>query len=85
MIEDQRLSKTEASLGISLIAALLVALGGAYVYQLDEPTPVTPPDPNWVSAQPALPSKSASAVEQTAYRPEWLPPQGDEQPQTFVR
>lgn len=84
MIEERRLSKTEASLGLSLIAALLVALGGAYVYQLDEPTPVTPPDPNWVSAHPAPPAKTA--VEQTAYRPEWLPPRGDEQPpQTFAR
>ena len=72
MIEERRLSKIEASLGLSLIAGLLVALGGAYVYQLDEPPPVTPPDPNWVSATPIAPA--STAVEQTASRPEWLPP-----------
>lgn len=82
MIEERRLSKTEAGLGLSLIAGLLVALGVAYVYQLDSPPPVTPPDPNWVSAQPA---PVTTAVEQTAYRPEWLPARSDNPPQTFAR
>jgi hypothetical protein len=84
MNEERRLSKTEASLGLSLIASLLIALGGAYVYQFDKPTPITSTDPNWVSAQPAAPS--SNAVEQTAYRPEWLPQQGDDSPpRTFAR
>jgi hypothetical protein len=83
MIEERRLSKTEASLGLTLIAALLLGLGWAYVYQLDEPAPLTPADPHWAAAKPA--AVTSTAIEQTAYRPEWLSPQGDEPPATFLR
>ena len=83
MSEERQLSKTEASLGLSLIAALLVGLGGAYVYQLDSPPAVTTPDPNWVSQQPAAPS--TTAIEQTAYRPLWLPSQTDPSTERITR
>jgi hypothetical protein len=82
MIEERRLTKTEASLGLTLIGGLLIALGCAYVYQLDSPPPVTPPDPNWVSAQPA---PAATAIEQTAYRPEWLNAESETAEAKFVR
>ncbi len=83
MSEERQLSKTEASLGLTLIAALLVGLGGAYVFQLDTPPAVATPEPNWVSQQPAQPSNSA--VEQTAYRPEGLSTHTDHPPQPIVR
>ena len=83
MTEERQLSKTEAGLGLTLIAALLAGLGWAYVFQLDTPPPVTPPDPNWVSTQPAAPA--STAIEQTAYRPEWLSPQTEQPPQPIVR
>jgi hypothetical protein len=82
MIEERRLTKTEASLGLTLIGGLLIALGCAYVYQLDSPPPVTPPDPNWVSAQPA---SAKTAIEQTAYRPEWLSAESEAAEAKFVR
>ena len=82
MKEERRLGKLEATLGLTLIAGLLVVLVGVYVYRLDEPPPVTPPDPNWVSSQPAAPANTTQqqTVEQTSYRPVWLTPQGDEPP-----
>jgi hypothetical protein len=83
MSEERRLSKMEASLGLTLIAGLLAALGFAYVHQLDTPPPATLPDPNWVSAQATPPAKTA--VERTAYRPEWLPSQTDEPKPAFIR
>ncbi len=67
-------------MGLTLIAALLAGLGWAYVVQLDDPVAVVPPDPNWVSAQPS--ARSGAAIEQTAYRPEWLSPQRDDSPQS---
>lgn len=82
MSEERQLSKTEAGLGLSLIAALLVGLGWAYVFQLDTPPAVTPPDPHWISQQHA--ANSTTAIEQTAYRPEWLSAQSDQPlPATF--
>jgi hypothetical protein len=81
-MEERRLGKLEATLGLSLLAALLIALGGAYIYQLDAPVPIVPPDPNWRSAQ-TVPAPT-SPVQQTAYRPEWLSSQGEEQA-TFAR
>lgn len=81
-MEQRALGKLEASLGLSLIAALLVVLGGVYVHQLDEPAPVAPPRPSQPSAHAVAPA--GTAVEPTAYRPEWLPPQG-EPPQPSIR
>jgi hypothetical protein len=75
-VEERPLGKLEATLGLSLLAALVVALGWAYVYQLDAPVPATPTDPNWVSAQ-TIP-RNDTAIEQTAYRPEWLSSQDDD-------
>lgn len=81
-MEERALGKLEASLGLSLIAALLVGLVWAYVFQLDAPVPVTQPDPNWRSAQ--VEPVPDAAVKQTAYRPEWLSSESDE-PQQLVR
>lgn len=89
MIEERRLSKTEATLGLSLIAVLLVGLVCAYIVQLDEPVAAVPLDPQWESAQST--ARSSTAIEQTAYRPTWLSPQSDEAdpksapPATIVR
>ncbi|MGD9633468.1 MAG: hypothetical protein AB7G28_15460 [Pirellulales bacterium] len=77
-MEERRLGKMEATFGLSLLAALLAGLGWAYVHQLDASVPATRPDPNWVSAQPKSPSDGA--VQQTAYRPEWLSTEGDASP-----
>jgi hypothetical protein len=76
MNDERDLSKTEACLGLTLIAGLLVTLVGVYVYRLDAPTPVTTPDPNWVTARPNLPSPAP--VQQTAYRPQWLGSEGQQ-------
>jgi hypothetical protein len=80
-MEERRLGKLEATLGLSIIVALLVALGFAYIYQLDSPVKVTPPDPNWASAQMRQPGESP--VERTAYRPEWLSSQQDDGREVF--
>lgn len=77
-MEERALGKLEASLGLSLLAALLVGLVSAYVYQLDAPVPITQPDPNWRSAQ--VEPMSHTAVEQTSYRPEWLSSESDAPP-----
>ena len=84
MSEERRLSKTEASLGLSLIAGLLVALGFAYVYQLDTPPPVDAARSELGLGTAAMPP-AKTAVERTAYRPEWLSSQSDEPTPTFVR
>lgn len=77
MDEERRLSTTEAILGLTLIAGLLLALVGAYIYRFDEETPIVPHDPNWATAGPALPARAAQQpVEQVSYRPVWLQPQG---------
>ena len=80
-MEERRLGKLEATLGLSLLVALLVALGFAYVYQLDTPVKVTPPDPNWASAQAKQSVESPAA--RTAYRPEWLTSQQDDGREVF--
>jgi hypothetical protein len=80
-MEERPLGKLEATLGLSLLTALVVALGWAYVYQLDAPVAATPPDPDWVSAQ-TIP-RSDTAVEQTAYHPEWLSSQDDDRRDVF--
>jgi hypothetical protein len=71
----------EATVGLSLLVALLAALGWAYIYQLDTPVKVTPPDPNWASAHRSQPDETA--VERTAYRPEWLSSQHDDGREVF--
>jgi hypothetical protein len=80
-MEERRLGKLEATVGLSLLVALLAALGWAYIYQLDTPVKVTPPDPNWASAQVTHPGDSP--VERTAYRPEWLTSQHDDGREMF--
>lgn len=75
-MEERRLGKMEATLGVSLLAVLLVALGWAYVHQLDAPVPAAQPDPNWVSVPPR--PSTDTTVRQTADRPEWLSTQGDD-------
>ena len=66
MDEERQLSKTEASLGLSFLAALMVGLVWAYVHQLDAPPRVTPKDPNWVSSDSATPGTAAR--DRAAYR-----------------
>lgn len=75
-MEERSLGKLEATLGLSLLAALLVGLIWAYVFQLDTPVPVTPPDPNWMSAQ--IEPAPDTALKQMAYRPEWLSSESDQ-------
>ena len=82
MIEERRLSKTEARLGLSLIAGLLVALGCVVVDRLRDAPTATHAGTEALAAQPAEPT--AAAVQQTSYRPEWLPPQDPRQP-TLIR
>ena len=78
MDDERRLSTTEAIFGLTLIAGLLLALVGAYIYRFDEETPVVPNDPNWAAAGPVPPAHSAHRpVEQVSYRPVWLAPQND--------
>lgn len=84
MNEERRLSKTEASLGLSLIGGLLVTLAAAYIHQLDAPVPVHPFDPDRRAAEAAADGPS-TAVERTAYRPEWLSSQTDSAPQPQLR
>ena len=83
MNEERQLSKTEASLGLAFLAVLLCGLGWAYVNQLDAPPTVTKPDPNWAAAKAEI--RQDRAVERTAYRPEWLSSQSEEQSSDFVR
>lgn len=82
MMEERRLSKLEASLGLALLAGLLAGLVGAYVYRFDQP-PATPPAPPWISKEPAAAAKLP--VEQTSYRPEWIPPHADPPAQSLMR
>jgi hypothetical protein len=78
MDDERSLSTTEAILGLTLIAGLLLALVGAYIYRFDEETPIVPNDPNWAAAEPDLPARSAQQpVEQVSYRPVWLAPQNE--------
>jgi hypothetical protein len=78
MDDERRLSTTEAILGLTLIAGLLLALVGAYIYRFDEETPVVSSDPNWATTEPAPPPRSAQQpVEQVSYRPVWLAPQNE--------
>lgn len=78
MDEERRLSTTEAILGLTLIAGLLLALVGAYIYRFDAETPIVPSDPNWAAAEPAPSTRAAQQpVEQVSYRPIWLAPQGN--------
>ncbi len=83
MMEERRLSKVEACLGLGLLAGLLVALVGVYVYRYDQPPPIAPVDPHWTSAQPA--AAASPPVEQTSGRPEWLSPLNQPLPQAVVR
>jgi len=83
MMEERRLSKVEACLGLGLLAGLLAVLVGAYVYRYDQPPPVTPVDPHWTSAQPAAAVRSP--VEQNSDRPEWLSPLNQPLSQAVVR
>jgi len=78
MDDERRLSTTEAILGLTLIAGLLLALVGAYIYRFDEEDPVAPSNPSWATSEPAPPARSAQQpVEQVSYRPVWLPPAGE--------
>lgn len=78
MDEERRLSTTEAILGLTLIAGLLLALVGAYIYRFDSETPIVSSDPDWATSEPAEPTRAAQQpVEQVSYRPVWLAPQGD--------
>jgi len=83
MTEERQLSKTEAGLGLTFLAVLLAVLGWAYVHQLDAPPTVTKPDPNWAAAKEDI--RRDNAVERTAYRPQWLSPENDEQATPIVR
>lgn len=79
MDDERRLSTTEAILGLTLIAGLLLALVGAYIYRFDEESPIVPNDPDWATAaEPASPARAAQQpVEQVSYRPVWLAPQNE--------
>jgi hypothetical protein len=84
MDDERRLGTTEAILGLTLIAGLLLALVGAYIYRFDGEMPVVPSEPNWAARGSAPPARSAQQpVEQVSYRPVWLAPQNDaDQPVT---
>jgi len=79
-MDKHALGKLEASLGLSLLAALLVGLVWAYIHQLDAPVPITQPDPNWRSAQ--VEPVPDTSVRQISYRPEWLSSESDSPPST---
>jgi hypothetical protein len=83
MTEERRLGKVEACFGLGLLAVLLAALVGAYVYRYDQPPPITPLDPHWTSTQPA--AEPGPPVGQTSDRPDWLSPQNQSLPQAVVR
>jgi hypothetical protein len=79
MTDERSLSKIEACFGLGLLASLLAALVGAYVYRYDQPPPIAPPDPHWTLAQPA--AAASSPVEQ----PQWLSLQDQPLPQAVAR
>ncbi len=83
MTEERCLSKTEACLGLTLLAGLLVALVGVYVYRCDQSPSIAPLDPHWTTAQPA--AATSLPIGQTSDRPEWLSPQKQPLPPTVVR
>ncbi len=72
MSKERNFSRTEACLGLTLLAGLLATLLGVYLLRFEEPTPVTPPELNWAASRPIDPP--SEPIQQTAYRPQWLAP-----------
>jgi hypothetical protein len=77
MTKERQLGKFEASVGLSLIACLLVALGAAIVYRIRDEAPPVADRVSGVGNVPVEPT--AIDVQQTSYQPAWLP-SSDKQP-----